>query len=70
MGASYIGTVMYDMLENSEWLRSGLIFKYFPNDEIIQTLKLDSMYVGLAILWIAIGLTLAFIRFPRRDLHI
>ena len=70
MGASYIGTVMYDMLEKSEWLRSGLIFKYFPNDEIIQTLKLDSMYVGLAILWIAIGLTLAFIRFPRRDLHI
>lgn len=70
MGASYIGTVLYDMIENSEWLRPTLIFKYFPNDEIIRTLALDPMYIGLTLLWIIIGLALAFIRFPRRDLHI
>lgn len=70
MGASYIGTVVYDMIENSEWLRPALIFKYFPNDEVIRNLSLDPVYVGLSIAWIGIGLALAFIRFPRRDLHI
>lgn len=70
MGASYIGTVMYDMIENSEWIRPVLIFKYFPNDEVIRTLTLDPMYVGLIIVWIIVGLALAFVRFPRRDLHI
>ncbi|MDP3442803.1 MAG: ABC transporter permease subunit [Ignavibacteria bacterium] len=70
MGASYIGTVMYDMIENSEWLRPTLIFKYFPNDEVIRTLSLDPMYVGLTVVWIIVGLALAFVRFPRRDIHI
>jgi ABC-2 type transport system permease protein len=70
MGASYIGTVMYDMLENSEWMRPALIFKYFPNDEVIRNVALDPMYIGLTVLWILIGLALAFVRFPRRDLHI
>jgi len=70
MGASYIGTVLYDMIENSEWLRPALIFKYFPNDEVIRTLSLDPMYVGLTVVWIIVGLALAFVRFPRRDIHI
>jgi len=70
MGASYLGTVVYDMIENSEWMRPFLIFKYFPNDEVIRNLSLDPMYIGLCILWIIIGLALAFVRFPRRDLHI
>ncbi len=70
MGMSYIGAVMMDMIDNSEWLRPYLIFKYFPNDELIHNLSLDPFYVGLCVLWIVIGLALAFIRFPRRDLHI
>lgn len=70
MGMSYIGTVMMDMIDHSEWLRPYLIFKYFPNDELIRNLSLDPFYVGLCVLWIVIGLALAFIRFPRRDLHI
>lgn len=70
MGASYLGTVVYDMIENSEWMRPFLIFKYFPNDEVIRNLSLDPMYIGLCVFWILIGLALAFVRFPRRDLHI
>jgi hypothetical protein len=31
---------------------------------------LDPAYLGLCLLWILIGLALAFVRFPRRDLHI
>lgn len=70
MGASYIGSVMYDMIDNIEWARPFLIFKYFPNDEVIRNLALDPLYVGLAVLWIVVGLALAFIEFPRRDLRI
>lgn len=69
MGASYIGTVMMDMIENSEWIRPALIFKYFPNDEVLRNIALDPMYIGLSILWILVGLALAFVRFPKRDLH-
>ena len=70
MGVSYLGTVVMDMVENAEWLRPLLLFKYFPNQEIIQKLTLNPLYIGLSLLWILIGLALAFVRFPRRDLHI
>ena len=70
MGASYLGSVVFDMLENVEGLRPLLIFKYFANDEVIKTLTLDPFYLSLVLLWIMVGLALAFIRFPRRDLHI
>ncbi|TFG82352.1 MAG: hypothetical protein E4G74_02810 [Erysipelotrichales bacterium] len=70
MGASYIGSVVFDMVDNIEWLRPYIMFKYFPTDLIVKNLNLEPLYLGLALLWILVGLAMAFIRFPRRDLHI
>jgi ABC-2 type transport system permease protein len=70
MGASYIGSVVIDMVDNIGWLRPFVAFKYFPPDLVIKNLTLDPVYLGLCLLWILIGLALAFVRFPRRDLHI
>ena len=70
MGASYIGSVVFDMVDNIGWLRPFVMFKYFPTDLIIKNLSLEPIYLGLAVLWILIGLAMAFVRFPRRDLHI
>lgn len=70
MGASYIGSVVIDMLDNIGWLRPFVMFKYFPTDLIVKNLTLEPVYLGLAFLWILVGLAMAFVRFPRRDLHI
>ena len=70
MSASYIGSVVIDMLDHIGWLRPFVLFKYFPADLIVKNLTLESVYLGLAFLWILVGLAMAFVRFPRRDLHI
>jgi ABC-2 type transport system permease protein len=70
MSASYIGSVVIDMLDHSGWLRPFVMFKYFPTDLIVKNLTLQPVYIGLAFLWILVGLAMAFVRFPRRDLHI
>ena len=70
MGISYIGAVMMDLFDGSGWARPFILFKYFPNDLIIKNSILEPLYLGLSLLWIGVGLAMAFIRFPRRDLHI
>ncbi len=70
MGASYLGAVLFDMVNNIDWLRPFVIFKYFPIDQVIKNLTLEPIYLGLCVLWILGGLAMAFVRFPRRDLHI
>lgn len=70
MSASYIGSVVIDMLDNIGWLRPFVMLKYFPTDLLVKNLSLEPVYVGLACLWILLGLAMAFVRFPRRDLHI
>ncbi|MGB7595432.1 MAG: ABC transporter permease subunit [Erysipelotrichaceae bacterium] len=70
MSASYIGSVVIDMLDNIGWLRPLVMFKYFPTDLMVKNLTLEPAYVGLTCLWILVGLAMAFVRFPRRDLHI
>jgi ABC-2 type transport system permease protein len=70
MSAGYIGSVVIDMLDNTGWLRPLVMFKYFPADLIIKNLSLEPAYIGLTCLWILAGLAMAFVRFPRRDLHI
>jgi ABC-2 type transport system permease protein len=70
MGFAYLGTVVMDLLENSGWMRPFLPFKYFSSPDILDKLTLDPLYIGLSLLLILIGLGMAFIRFPRRDLHL
>jgi ABC-2 type transport system permease protein len=70
MGAMYIGSVMADMIENTNWIRPLNLFKYYPPDLVVKNLSLEPVYIGLNLLWIIVGLALAFVRFPKRDLHL
>lgn len=70
MGFTYLGSIAMDLLENSDWMRPLITLKYFPADQILDSLTLDPIYLGLSGLLILIGLGMAFIRFPRRDLHL
>ena len=70
MGAMYIGSVMADMIENTDWIRPLNLFKYYPTNLLVKNLSLEPVYIGLNLLWIGVGLALAFVRFPRRDLHL
>jgi ABC-2 type transport system permease protein len=70
MSVSYIGSVVIDMVDNIGWLRPFDVFKYFPADMIVKNLTLDPIYLGLCFLFILLGLAMAFVQFPRRDIHI
>ena len=70
MSVCYIGSVVIDMVDNIGWLRPFDLFKYFPADLIVKNLTLEPVYLGLSFLWIFIGLAMAFVQFPRRDIHI
>lgn len=70
MSASYLVSVFMDMVEATDWIRPFVLFKYFPTDVIFKTQTLSFTYIGFSIVWIIIGLAMAFFGFPRRDLRL
>jgi ABC-2 type transport system permease protein len=70
LSASYLVSVYMDMVERTEWMRPLVIFKYFSTNQIFADGVLEPTYIGCCIGWILVGLAMAFIGYPRRDLRI
>ncbi|TFG81396.1 MAG: hypothetical protein E4G74_04220 [Erysipelotrichales bacterium] len=70
VSANYLISVYMDLVSNSDWLRPFVLFKYFPTDVIFKTMALDIQYVGFSLIWIIVGLGVAFIGFQKRDMRI
>jgi len=70
MSASYLVSVYMDMVQKTDWMRPFVIFKYFQTNQIFMDRALEPMYVGCCVVWICIGLAMAFIGYPKRDLRL
>jgi ABC-2 type transport system permease protein len=70
VSASYLASVYMDLVSKSEWMRPLVLFKYFLSNQIFADKTLDLVYIGCCVGWIIVGLTMAFIGYPRRDLRL
>jgi len=70
MSASYLVSVYMDMVQKTDWMRPLVIFKYFQTNQIFADKLLEPAYVGCCFAWIIIGLAMAFIGYPKRDLRL
>ncbi len=65
--AAYALAVTYDMLEHPGVLRLLTPFRYFLNTEVLDSV-LQPFYLGLCLVLAIVFLSVAFVRFERRDL--
>lgn len=67
---TFLMSSLMDMVDGLSFLKYFTPFKYFSAADILETISLDPIFIGISLLIMGIGIVGSFMIYPKRDLNI
>ncbi len=67
---TYMISVVMELTDKIDFLKNFTPFAYFRATEILSDLKIENLYIGIAVIFLLITIVITMIVYPKRDLRI